>query len=221
MKKIIFLIIFILFVCGCEANYNLEISNNSFKESINIVIDKTEMPSETIYEEIETDDQITPFLENEYSAFFSKHNSNYEKKVTHFDDYIDVKMNYDYKEEEFSDANSLNSCFENFIFDYKDNSYYIHAYGNFYCLYNEQLNINIKTDNKVIKSNSTNIVGNTYIWVIDKSNMNDIDIEFEVSKGFPWKSLIKYSSITILLFAIVIGIIYYVKKLNKKNNEVN
>lgn len=221
MKKIIFLLLFILFACGCEANYNLEISNNSFKENVDIIINKNEIPSQSTHEEIESDDQITPFLENKYSAFFSNDKSYYEKKVTYFDDYIDVKMNYDYKENEFGDSTSLNRCFENFIFDHTDNSYYIHAYGEFYCLYTDVLNINVKTDNKVIKSNSTNIDGNTYTWVVDESNINDIDIEFEVSKGFPWKSLMKYSAITILLLVIVVAIIYYIKNLNKKNNEVN
>ena len=221
MKKTIFLILFILFMCGCEANYNLEISNDSFKENINIIIDENEIPSQSTNEEIETDDQITPFLEDKYSALFSDEKAYYEKKVTYFDNYINVKMDYDYGEQEFNDSNSLNRCFENFIFDYEGNSYYIHAYGEFYCLYSEDLHVNIRTDNKVIKSNSTNIDGNTYTWIIDKSNIDDIDIEFEVNKGIAWKAIIRYSLIIILLLVLICSMVCYIKNLNKKNNEVN
>ena len=46
MKKI-FLILFVLLVSGCTTNYNLEISENSFKESIDIKINKSEIPTET------------------------------------------------------------------------------------------------------------------------------------------------------------------------------
>ena len=220
MKKMLFLVPLILFISGCSSTYNLEIGNDSFKENINIKFDKTEIPSESIYEEIETDDQITPFLEEEHSAFFSKKNKYYEKKVVYYDDYIDVNLSYDYSSSEFKDANSLNSCFENFIFDDED-SYYIHVYGTFYCLYSDEISINIKTDNKVIRSNAVSVEGNVYTWKINSENINEIDIELEVSKGFPWKNIIKYAIIGGLILVTMFSFIYYIYNKNKKNNLIS
>lgn len=220
MKKILFLIPLVLIISGCSSTYNLEIGNDSFKEQINMNFDKTQIPSEYIDEEIEIDDQITPLLEDEISAFFSENNKYYKKNINYYDDYVDVKLSYNYSASEFKDSNSLNSCFESVIFDDKD-SYYIHVYGNFYCLYSDEVTINIKTDNKVIRSNATSVNGNIYTWKINNDNKEEVDIEFEVSKGFPWKSIIKYSIITGLSLVVLFVIVYYIYNKNKKNNSID
>ena len=220
MKKILFIIPLILFISGCSSTYNLEIGNDSFKENINIKFDKAEIPTESTYGEIEIDDQITPFLEEKHSAFFSKKNKYYDKKVVYYDDHIDVNLSYNYKSNEFKDANSLNSCFENFIFDDQEN-YYIHVYGEFYCLYSDEININIKTDNKVIRSNAISVDGNIYTWKINNDNKQEIDIEIEVSKGFPWKTIIKYIIIVVLSFIVLFAAYSYIYNKNKKNNLID
>ena len=220
MKKILFIIPIILFISGCSSTYNLEIGNDSFKENINIKFNKTEIPSESLYDEIEKDDQITPFLEEEHSAFFSKKDKYYDKKVIYYDDYIDVNLSYDYKATEFKDANSLNSCFENIIY-YDTDSYYIYVYGEFYWLYTDEISINIKTDNNVIRSNATSVEGNIYTWRINNENKEDVDIELEVSKGFPLKKIVKYTIIVGLGLVFIFVVIYYIYNKNKKNNSID
>lgn len=220
MRKMLFIIPLILFISGCSSTYNLEIGNDSFKENINIKFDKAEIPSQSSYEDIETDDQITPFLEEDHSAFFSKKNKYYDKKVIYYDEYIDLNLSYNYSASEFKDANSLNSCFENFIFD-DEESYYIHVYGEFYCLYTDEIVISIKTDNKVIRSNATSVEENVYTWKINKDNKQDTDIEFEVSKGFPWKNIIKYSVFIGLGLLVIFCLVYYIYNKNKKNNSID
>ena len=219
MKKIIFLLL-ILLVSGCSANYNLEISNDSFKENINVKINKNLIPEHTEQSDIEIDDPITPFLNDKTSALFSDEKAYYKKKVVHFGDYVDVTMKYNYTSEKFKDSNSLNLCFEDFVFEDKD-TYYLHAYGPFYCLYTDTIIINIKTDNKVIKSNATSINGNVHTWEINASNSNNADIEFEVSKGFPWKKVLLYGTISVGVVLIIGWFIYYVYKKNKNNNSIN
>lgn len=220
MKKILVITLLILFISGCSTTYNLEIGNDSFKENINIKIDKTEIPDESLYEEVESDDQITPFLEGEQPAFFKKRGKNYNKKVIYYDDYIDVNLSYNYTSKEFYDANSMNSCFEKFEFDDEEN-YYIHVYGEFYCLYADEIQINIKTNNKVIRSNSNSVDGNVYTWIINNYNKDDVNIELEVAKGFPWKSIIKYVIIIGLALTVFLGVSYYFVKRNKKNNSID
>lgn len=219
MKKVIFLL-FVLLVSGCSANYNLEISNDSFKENINVKIEKSLIPTTTTQSEIEIDDPITPFLNDKHSALFSDRKAYYKKKVVDFGNYVDVTMKYNYTSKEFKDSNSLNLCFDDFVFE-EDDTYYIHAYGTFYCLYTESVNINIKTNNKVVKTNATSVNGNVYTWEINSLNSNNVDIELEVSKGFPWKKVLLYGIITIIGGTIIGYSIFYVYKKNKDNNSIN
>ena len=217
MKKIIFEFLCLL-VCGCTANYNLEITEENFKETIDIKISKSLIPEKSEYPEIETDDQITPFLEGQTSALFSDSSVYYNKQVQDFSTYYDVKLNYKYLPGEFRDSNSLNLCFDNYVFEDEEN-YYIHATGTFYCLYSDELNISITTKNEVISINADKVKGNTYIWNVNGRNKNNVDIEFEVSKKISYMKYIKYG----LLIILVIGSIYLINKLiinNKKNNEI-
>jgi len=219
MKKIVFLLL-ILLVSGCTSNYELEISNDSFKENISVVINKDEIPSKPVNETIETDDQITPFLENKYSALFSNEKAYYKKKVAYYGDYINVNMKYNYNLEEFKDSNSLNLCFEEFVFE-NEETYYIHAYGNFYCLYTNEININIKSNNKVIKNNATSVNGNIYTWTINDSNSNNVNIEFEVEKGFSWNKILRYGIIVTIILTVIFSAIYYIYIKRKKNNSID
>lgn len=217
MKKIIFVFICLL-VCGCTTSYNLEIKEGSFNESIDIKISKSLIPEKTENPEIELDDQITPFLEEETSALFSTPEVYYNKEVKDFSDYYDVKMSYEYLPSEFKDSNSLNLCFDKFEFNDEEN-YYIHGYGTFYCLYSDEMTISITTKNDVIINNADVVKGNTYIWNINGRNKNNVDIEFEVSKKISYMKYVKY----FLLIAVVIAAIYLINKLltrNKINNEI-
>jgi len=216
MKKI-FTIIILFLLCGCSSEYTLEISNDNFKENIKSYIYKSEIPTVT-YKDIELDDYITPFLKNKYSALFSNDKAYYKKVTVDLGDRYEVNMSYEYNAKKFSDSNSLKLCFDNYKFDYNDN-YYIHAYGTFYCLYSNELKINIKTNNKVIKNNADSINGNVYTWNISDSNKNNVDIEFEVEKGFSYIKVIYYIIGIIALVPIAI-IVYMVYSKNKNVNEI-
>ena len=217
MKKILLLFIFFL-VCGCSANYNLEIANNSFKENIDIRILKSEIPASTNNDGVEVDDQITPFINEQTPAFFKIKDKFYSKKVYEQDDHYNINLSYKYTFDEFKNAYSINSCFENIEISGED-IYYINLKGMFYCLYSDSVDIKIKTNNDVINHNADRREGNTYIWSIHNGNINNVNILFEVSKDIKNKSIIlEISIITILL--IILGIVLkIVKKKNKENNS--
>ena len=81
--------------------------------------------------------------------------------------------------------------------------------------------INIRTNNKVINSNAESINGNVHTWEINSLNSNNVNIEFEVSKGFPWKNVILYASIVIGVVLLISCFIYFIYNKNKKNNSIN
>ncbi len=216
MKKLLIFLLIVFLLSGCTSNYNLEISNNSFKENINATINKNEIPTSSPYPEIELDDQITPFLNKDYSAIFSDDKALYKKRVTYLDNYINVDMSYKYNEQEFYNSNSLKLCFDNYEFSYEDD-YYIHAYGRFYCLYSDSLDINIKTNNKVLSHNADEVNGNTYTWHVNKDNLDNLDINIKVDKGINKETI---TTIIIVIFIIIIlsivGLVVY-KKGSKEN----
>lgn len=218
MKKNLAILLICLITCGCTTEYNLDISNDSFKENINISIDKSEIKSESPSPDIDPDDPITPFLNSDYPALFSDEKALYNKEQIDYDDHIDVKMNYKYKAEEFADSNSLKMCFENYEFNYKDN-YSIHASGTFYCLYSDELNINIKTNNRVISNNADSVNGNVYTWHIDGVNSHDVDIQIEMSKGVSRDTISTYILVGIVII-IIISIVFVINKKRVKENEL-
>ncbi len=218
MKKI-FIIFIILFLCGCSATYNLEISNDRFKENVSVFFNNENTEVSNL-EDIESDDKITPFINNNYSALSNKMD-NYKKKVTNVNNYINVVLDYEYNENNFENSNLLNSCFENFSFVNKK-TYLIKVSGMFYCLYDDQneITINIKTNNKVLQSNETSKTNNVYTWKINSSNVNNVDIIFEVQKGFPMRKVLMYGGIVCLGALIILLLLMFVLKKRKKNNEI-
>lgn len=215
MKKI-YLLILILLICGCSANYNLEIKEDSFYEKIDVIINKSDIPdSNQTIDGIELSDQITPFLQSQNSVFFTNPSIKYNKKIEEISDYYSVIMDYEYKPSEFKDSNTLNMCFSDFEFNEEDN-YYIHAYGTFYCLYTDNIDINIKTNNKVLKNNADSVKGNVYTWNINTKNNNSVDIEFEITKTVSHTNIIIYVVLFIIVVvAVVVAANLYIKKKKK------
>ena len=215
-KFLIFIMLILL--TGCSSEYTLKIANNKFKENINIVIPKSIIPSITQEEldlGIEFDDQITPFIEQDTASLITN-DKFYKKKVIEYDDYFQIDMNYKYDEESFKDANSVNTCFEYPELDFSEN-YYINLQGTFYCLYADSVDIKIKTNNKVYFNNADEIQGNTYIWHIDESNSDYVDIRIEVDKGISIYTI--FAIIVGLVLVTLITIIVY--KFYKKRKEEN
>lgn len=219
MKKLIIFVLFI-FITGCSVDYNLEVSNNSFKEKIDVVIDKSENSQSVGDSSVELDDQLTPFIEEPINAFFTPNKENYKKKVKEFDNYYKISLSYNFNFSEFKKSNSLNSCFENVEIKEEDNKYYIHAYGAFYCLYEDVFNIKLKTKNNVINHNANSVNDNLYVWNIDNQNVNNVDVKIEINKGLPYKRLIINISILISVVLIIGFIIYYLFLSNKENNKI-
>ena len=115
---------------------------------------------------------------------------------------------------------SLKICFENAVFNETDDYYYVDISGDFYCLYSDEIVINVTTDYAVLDSNAAKVNGNKYTWIID-NKYND-GIHFVVSK-----TVISNNSedtdgsnvfriIAFIVLIILSGVTYFLYK--KKNN---
>lgn len=218
MKKILLLSILCLLMTGCTINYNLEINEDSFKETITGNVLNEEMQ----LEENQTDVNIFDYLINyEQSALNNIENSLYNKTINKNTNSIDYNYSFTYNEKNINNSKVLNECFENFKFDNIDNKYYFIANGDFYCNYAEEVKINIITDYKVIVNNANKIKGNIYTWTISRNDIEDLELYMTIDKNeqnkklfIPWGPL---KTIGLIILIILSGIcIYFLKREEKK-----
>jgi len=219
LKKIL-LVFMLIFLTGCSTEYTLTVSNDSFKENIDVVIPKDIIPIETqeiIDAGIEIDDQITPFIKDKTASLITN-DKYYKKKYIEYDDYYSINMKYTYNEENFKNSNSVNLCFEYPELDFSEN-YYINLQGKFYCLYSDSVDIKINTKNKVYYNNADEIDGNTYIWHINESNVDYVDIKIEIDKGIS-KTIFVYIGVAIVLLIAILFVVYKVFMKSRENNKI-
>lgn len=219
-KKLIMLASILLFITGCSSKYTLVISDKGLEEIIDLTIPKSYIKEQTEEEkkaDIDPDDQITPFIESDQYPLYGNSIDIYTKNVSETDDYINVSLKYFYKPSEFSNSNTLKKCFDNYGYSY-ENGYYLKASGKFYCLYSDEIEINIKTKNKVIEHNADKVSGNVYTWYINEGNKDNINIEIKVSKTNIVSTIVTYGVLALIAIIVMFFVIRFYQK-NKKANE--
>lgn len=221
MKKKFLLLFILIILSGCSSQYNIKITSDQIEENIYLEIDKS-MIETYVSDEVEPDDQIMPFINGKQYPFLGNYSKTYNKEVTEDDSYYYVALNYSFTPENYGESVAISGCFENYEYINDDDYYEINLSGSFYCLYGDSLEINISTPNVVDKNNAMSKSGDTYTWVIDSSNVDDVEISIKVLK----QTKVSYYGIRLFLglFAIVvvmIAIFIFVKVSNRKNvNEI-
>lgn len=199
MKKIITLLLFTLFITGCEASYELEINDNKLKETI-----RFDNPTD-----INQRKEIQDFLNQDGYVFTNDETLTQKYRITKLQD--EYKLNYEYNENEFINVALLNNCFDSFQYNATDKFIAIKAKGKFACLYNvPNLKVKIKTDYEVSKENADQKEDGYYIWNINNMTKNNMDIEFTVLKNTITKSPKKGNFIVnFLITVLLIGVLCF------------
>lgn len=219
---------FIIFITGCEVNYQLDFTDNSLTENIDIVLSNEESNQEN-YEYMKSALDFRAYsISNQWIQ--EKYNTDIIDKKGQ---YIG-KLNYDYTLENFNNAHLINLCYDSFNFVKLDEGFALVTSDIFECLVFDYMpvdkyNITIKTNHIVLDHNADFVEDNKYTWVI-KSN-GDVEIEKPIKITFSDKTgndqlhdQMRENSNTILIIILsglfliisVIYIIYYVK--NKRNS---
>lgn len=175
MKKILLIMLTMLFLTGCTVNYNLEIDGDNLNEVITGNVTKKE------YEVKETDNGenlIYALFNNDQNALFDEE-SPYLRTLEDKGKTIDYNFSYLYNYN-FDRSTIINTCFEYHMVDETEDYYYIKLSGKFYCMYSDKININVTSNNAVLENNAMKVDGNVYSWVIKKDK--DADILLNVSK---------------------------------------
>ena len=233
MKKII-LLLMIIFVSGCSAEYNLEYSDNTYKESLFINGNKNEQIDDNLFSSIINDYYNKNIIIN-YDADpgdiknedFPLYYNVYNKKIID-DNRYGLLLNYNYEnKDDYIKSTIVNELFYDVIVDnnYIEMKSIKDVFSNYDYL--ESITIKFNTDKYIKSINADEKIDNNYYWYIDKDNYKNknIYIIFADSRLDSIKSLSKenankvidISLLCILLFVLVFIIVIYsrIKKSNK------
>lgn len=206
-KKLIFIFIFVLFVCcGCKGEYTLTYENNKFSENF-VVSDLSKEDSRDLVKYDNGSEYLK--IDDKNSYLYAEDGDN---KIYKFD-----------MGDKFVVSPLINTCFEHVNVVDKDDFINISASGEYYCK-NYDLVVYVKTDKKVIFSNASSVSDNTYKW----DNLEN-GLEIHMSKDEPYvkerESSVSenvtstYIRLIICIIAIILLVftISYLKKKNKEN----
>lgn len=235
--KRIFILLIVILLTGCEAEYNIEINNNiNLKETINIIETKEEKFNEknlllynrTPKEYLETNlkwptvvyksGEVNPYepikLENTY--YYTKTDiSNYKM--------LGVSYSFNHNQNKYNETELINKCFD-IKYSKKNNVISLEA-NNFKCFDEykllDKVTINLKTTCDVKKENASLKEKNKYTWYLTReAKEKNINFEVEcneVKKENSNNILIIFAIcyIELIIFIILVGLFLF-----KKNNKI-
>lgn len=210
--KLVFLLLIVLLISGCEVKYNIKLDNGKISEEIIIPYDST-------YDDSYSNDYYYDVINGK------KYSSNIES--------IGGTKKFVLRSKKVDITNLTNNDLYDFCYDsinvlLEDNIYYIGTSANFKCMTYDYLDIdtfelNIITYNRVIKSNADKNKLNTYTWILNRDNFNNKNITFVVSKNeYVW--YYKYRGLFIGLIGVlaIIMILFLIKIIfTRRSNKAN
>lgn len=227
MKKIKFISIFFitLLLCGCSAEYNLTINEDSMSEVITFYLDKTS-ENQKRFDDISKRKEISNYGEKEilnyYNVNTKENDENYQ--IDYKYKYTAIKNENNMMENinDLTQYSYLSQCYSDSSITESNGIMSIKAEGNFGCLYEgiEDVTVKINTDLKILDNNADQVSGNTYIWNINKKNYMNKPINLEIERysnsDFGAKLIFLGG---ILVIALLITIIILIVK--ARHNQVN
>ena len=189
MKKIFLLIMISFLLSGCTAEYNLNISDKGFSETLILRAENL------------NDNEL--LIEYPITAFYDSEGNNedplkkesgveyYNSKLIKENNLNKLTYNYNFSENEILLSRIIRNSFSTVIFkkydhdeDGKNDYMLISTTDDFSGFKYENLSevvINIRNDYKVISSNADKINGNIYTWVFNKNNSKAINMVYDPS----------------------------------------
>lgn len=227
MKKILFILISLVFLTGCSNTFTYEFKENTISSTIELEFNDNEYTNYQKTFGIEYNKETTPNMhkliddtyksasaiayKDENGKYFYYNPINYERNSNN----NKYTYSYDFNYETIKSNYYLNDCFDYFTATEDDKYYYYHINGAYTCGNENNLTFNIKANNRLADSNAVNRNKDVHSWDIRK---NENDIYFIISKNELNNS--KISKITTISFIIIallaIGATILYKKVQKE-----
>ena len=229
MKKIVLFLSLLFLVSGCSINYNLEFSGEDILEEIDFSLTESEYDEWNSNQSEKFEEDCYVYFNSQQLLAFSDDYEELHKRILNRNgNSYDVNYSYKYNYKNYNRSMVIDSCFSEYNILNKDDYYYVKLDGPFTCFYDD-MNINIKTDRKVIHTNGEYNNG-VYTWKITEDNFKDFELIFHIDKDEVFDELeviddvkkennIQISDIIwiIILGAAFVGLIILSKKFKKTN----
>ena len=241
MKKYLILILGFVFLTGCSMkeqtydvntiHYDLNISNY-YQENITFTFPSNAYELAVANEEEEYDSlEYILLLDNFSRPIQNNIYTMYGKNVFQLDQAVEVDLKFDYLEKDFVHSNYMNTCFENHSIVDNDDYFEINLSGEFYCLQDKVLTINVSSDYAEEVTNGVQ-VGDSFQWIIDSNNQDHVSIYYKVFRDkdnmataygtISQKSLntdhLAIIEFFVIVLVLVLGFLFYKFLYNRENH---
>ena len=227
-KKIILVLIMILFCAGCKVKYNIKINDDGTVEETMVASETPDFYEE--YEHTSTGKVISRILE-QYSDILNEKKYDVETNIyVNVDSGATLKKKYD----SFNDYVGNSILYTQFTdkIDYSEDgdTITIKAKGKFSTseqnqdyFYVDEGTIVITVPYKVLDNNADKVQGNTYVWNFNKESNEEKEIKLVYSKSKLSNMNIDYSVIIVIGVLILLAIIsiFICMKFNTSRKEAN
>ena len=211
--KLLLLLISLFILTACSSNdatyenndidtihYNLNISDVYREQIITLLPSNAyELASSEEDNDIESLEKV--LLYRDSYPLLANFDILYNKRITENESGFRVVLDHEFLEDDFINSTFLNTCFEKKNIVQEDDSLEINLSGRINCYIDKTIIIYVTTNHEVLESNGL-VTDQTYYWVIDNSNKDNLDIHYKISRA---QSLMKrnYNSNHRFLFNII------------------
>ena len=214
MKKIVFVLVAVLFLTGCGLEYEINFNDNGINENITATFNND------IYEVANSIDGDGFYIEkelveNDVPAFVDS-SDYYNKVIDVRDNKSTVKLEYNYSYAEFENSYFLDRCFENVYVNNTEDYIYVSLGGNFDCFYEEDVKIKLSTKYKLTNHNANEYKDGYYVWNLSMLD-DESEIEFLLTKEVANVSDSSLSQIILLIVLLIVSVsaVVFLKKFGK------
>lgn len=185
--KILIIILGIFLLTGCTANYTMEITKDTFDESITIEAYTNDLyDKNSLYASFK--EEYPVYIDQEF-MYYDPNNKNenysyYTKTYQELSNGYLFNYRYNYKLKDINRARAINMVYKTISIGYIDEEdfYYISLKDPIIFINNNEItsiNINlIFNDAIIIENNADNINGSTYTWNLNPTELKDINIKY-------------------------------------------
>ena len=243
MKKIIYLILMLFLITGCDATYNLTLENNNFTENLEITnSDKKTWNINNPSNKDIRNQTLNSALATDYREEIPEVNTKvkgikyYDIKKIDTENTLGISYESNFTLYEYQYSTIVNTNAKSFNYQNNKDGIIINIKKplDAFNLYPELKNLTIKfkTNHQVIKNTADDIVDDVYYFYLNKNNYQDKKIIIELSNDYKTTSndalepdedgyfnkstlILVYSLIGIII--LIFGVIVYIK-VRKYNN---
>ena len=214
MKKIITIILLVLFLTGCSAKYDIYFDEDKINDTIEIYENSSIINTASDEKTNEINSLLLDW-ENGYD--------HYKRELYSTDVITGYRYTYDFDYIEYDSMSHFRKCYDDIELTY-DKNIVLKTTDEFLCgtYYpnTKEIVINITSEYEITSSNADKKNNNTHTWIINKSNYKNKPIELTINKDKDYKepkeNKLGFKQIFVIIIFITLIVILRIRKRRNK-----